>query len=203
MKEDRIEVLHTLIRQHPFGAMVTCGEDGPTAEHIPFVLHSEGSTNGTLRGHVAKQNPIVDQVSIELNTLIIFQGPQTYITPSWYASKAEHGKVVPTWNYALVHAYGKLTVTHDEAWLREHLDSLTSSQEASQAAPWKPDDAPAKFIGQQIKGIVGVEIKIDRFQGKWKVSQNKGLADKNGIVEGLRAVATDDATAMADLVQER
>ncbi|MEE9334210.1 MAG: FMN-binding negative transcriptional regulator [Granulosicoccaceae bacterium] len=202
MKEDRLDVLHSLIDQHPFGAVVTCGADGPTAEHIPFVVHSELTTNGTLRGHVAIRNPIVEAASAEPNTLVIFQGPHTYISPSWYASKAEHGKVVPTWNYAIVHAYGKLTVTHDETWLREHLASLTLAHEANQPIPWKPEDAPAKFLGQQIKGIVGIEIKIDRFQGKWKISQNKNAADKSGVVAGLREVASENATAMADLVQE-
>jgi len=202
MKEDRLSVLHSLIAQHPFGAMVTCGEDGPTADHIPFVMHSDVSTNGTLRGHVAIRNPIVEAASTEPGTLVIFQGPHTYISPSWYASKAEHGKVVPTWNYALVHAYGKLTITHDENWLREHLASLTSSHEANQRVPWKPTDAPAKFLGQQIKGIVGVEIEIDRFQGKWKISQNKNAADRSGVIAGLREVASEDAIAMADLVHQ-
>ncbi len=203
MKEERLEVLHSLIKQHPFGAMVTCGVDGPTADHIPFVLHSDLSTNGTLRGHVAIRNPIVEAASAKPSTLLIFQGPHTYITPSWYASKAEHGKVVPTWNYALVHAYGKLTITHDENWLREHLASLTLTHEANQATPWKPEDAPAKFLAQQLKGIVGIEIKIDRFQGKWKISQNKNAADKKGVIAGLQELASEDATAMAELVRQR
>ena len=202
MKEDRLDVLHSLIKQHPFGAIVTCGEDGPTADHIPFVIHSELSAHGTLRGHVAIRNPIVEAASVEPNALVIFQGPHTYISPSWYASKAEHGKVVPTWNYAIVHAYGKLTIMRDETWLRKHLALLTLSHEADMPEPWKPDDAPAKFLGQQIKGIVGVEIEIDRFQGKWKISQNKNATDKSGVVAGLRKIATEDAVAMADLVQQ-
>ncbi len=202
MKEDRLDVLHALIKQHSFGAIVTCSEDGPVADHIPLLLHGELSTNGTLRGHVAIQNPLVKAASVEPSALVIFQGAHSYISPSWYASKAEHGKVVPTWNYALVHAYGKLTITHDEAWLRSHLASLTLSHEANMPEPWKPDDAPAKFLSQQIKGIVGIEIEIDRFQGKWKISQNKNATDKSGVVEGLQEVATEDAIAMADLVKQ-
>lgn len=201
LREERLPVLHSLITEHPFGALVTCGEQGPTAEHIPFVLHSDESDNGTLRGHVGRHNPLAQQINDGVPTLVIFQGPQTYITPTWYPSKAEHGKVVPTWNYALVHAYGKLSFVHDEIWLREHLESLTLSQEADQRIPWKPDDAPATFLNRQITGIVGVEIKIDRFEGKWKVSQNKGPSDRNGVVDGLRAVDTDETNAMAKLVE--
>lgn len=200
LKEDRLEVLHSLIVRNPFGALVTCNDNGPTAEHIPFVLHGELSENGTLRGHVSRHNPVALHVSNKLDTLVIFQGPHSYITPSWYPSKAAHGKVVPTWNYVLVHAYGKLNIIQDELWLMEHLESLTLTQEKELTTPWKPSDAPEKFLNQQLKGIVGVELIIDRFEGKWKISQNKGAADKAGVVAGLQSTGTDDAVAMANLV---
>lgn len=200
LKEDRQDVLHSLISKNPFAALVTFNENGPCADHIPFVLHPELSVKGTLRGHVSKHNPVAQYVSENPDTLVIFQGPHAYITPSWYASKAEHGKVVPTWNYILVHAYGKLEIIRDEVWLMEHLKSLTLSHEKGLKKPWKPADAPEKFIHQQLKGIVGVELKIDRFEGKWKVSQNKNAADKAGVVSGLQALGTEDAVAMAELV---
>jgi len=202
LKEDRVEVLHSLITQHPLGAMVTCGEDGPSADHIPFILHDDGSENGVLRGHVAKRNPVVEAARVGLQTLVIFQGPQIYITPTWYPSKQEHGKAVPTWNYALVHAYGALTLQEDKSWLREHLDALTHQHENTRTVPWAPSDAPAAFIDQQIGGILGIEIKIDRFQGKWKVSQTKNATDRAGVVAGLTEVATDDAASMAELVKQ-
>jgi len=202
LKEDRVEVLHSLIKQHPLGAMVINAGDGPTADHIPFILHDDGSINGVLRGHVAKRNPVVEAAKAGVQTLVIFQGPQVYITPSWYPSKREHGKAVPTWNYALVHAHGTLSLQEDKAWLREHLDALTHRHEHMRSEPWAPSDAPVKFIDQQIGGILGVQIKIDRFEGKWKVSQTKNVTDRAGVVEGLRQVATDDAKAMAELVKQ-
>lgn len=200
LKEERLEVLHSLIAKNPFGAIVTCTSNGPSADHIPLVLHSDLSANGTLRGHVAKNNPLAEYSNSAVDTLVIFQGPHTYITPSWYPSKAEHGKVVPTWNYVLVHAYGKLVLNHDKDWLMQHLESLTLLHEANREIPWKPKDAPEKYLSQQLSGIVGVELIIDRFQGKWKISQNKGATDKLGVVEGLRSEATEHAIAMADLV---
>jgi len=207
-REDRLDVLHATIAQHPLGALVTHSNAGITAEHIPFIMHSEISANGTLRGHVGINNPLVEHMnvspeSVELNTLVIFQGPQAYISPSWYPSKVEHGKVVPTWNYVLVHAYGNLQLIEDELWLMEHLEALTFSQESQRAIPWKPSDAPEKFMQRQLKGIVGVEVEVDRFEGKWKVSQNKNAADAMGVVTGLKAAGTEELSAMAALVEDR
>lgn len=202
-KEDREAVLHALIRQYPLGAMVTHGVSGISAEHIPFVLHEEGPGKAVLRGHVARSNPVGNEGSVGLDSLVIFQGPQIYITPSWYPSKTEHGKVVPTWNYVLVHAHGKVRLMHDEEWLKRHLKALTFSQESTQPNPWEPADAPLKFLNTQIKGIIGVEIEIDRLQGKWKVSQNKSVEDRAGVINGLRSLATDGANAMADVARRR
>ena len=188
-REDRLDCLHSLVNDNSFGTLVTVSENIPVADHIPFFLHDseEDGELGTLRGHVAVANPVWKSVNGEQEVLVIFQGPSAYVTPNWYASKQEHGKVVPTWNYMVVHARGKLTVQQDSAWLLAHLNSLTGQHEAVQKTPWKVSDAPADFIDRQMRGIVGVEILITDLAGQWKLSQNKDAADYAGVVEGLTA----------------
>ncbi|WP_353190137.1 FMN-binding negative transcriptional regulator [Pandoraea pnomenusa] len=185
--EDRPEVLHDLIRQHPLGLLVSAGAQGLIADSIPFLMYPEEGELGTLRAHLARANPHVAALQGVEDCLVAFTGPQGYITPSWYAAKAEHGKVVPTWNYAAVHAWGKPRVIDDAAWLRRLVGDLTQSQEQGRAAPWAVEDAPADFIDGMLRAIIGVEIPIRRIEGKFKMSQNRAMPDRVGVVEGLRA----------------
>ena len=164
-------------------------------------LHIEDAANGVLCGHVARANPLWQTFDRRAQALAIFHGPHQYITPSWYPSKAAHGKVVPTWNYAVVHAYGRLSVYHDAERLRAHVDSLTASQEAGRDQPWALTDAPAAFIAGMVEGIVGFELPVDRLVGKWKMSQNRTAADRAGVVDGLTDTATPAAQAVAELIQ--
>ena len=199
-REDDPAVQHALIRAHPLGLLVTMGADGLEANLIPFVLDASAGPHGTLRGHLARPNPQWRQFDPAVEALVVFQGPEAYITPSWYATKAETGRVVPTWNYVVVQVRGGMTTTDDPAWLRSQIGSLTAQQEAPRAEPWHVDDAPAAFVEGQIRGIVGIEIAITRIDGKWKTSQNRPAADHAGIIAGLSA---DGAADMAGLVRDR
>jgi transcriptional regulator len=201
-REDRLEVQHELMRAHPLGLLISTGPNGLIANPVPFVLHAEASERGTLLCHVARANPHWRELDASRECLVVFQGPQVYVTPSWYETKRETGKVVPTWNYATVHAWGRPRVIDDAEWLRRNVEDLTRANESVFPAPWKVDDAPADFVAMQLKAIVGIEIPIDRIEGKWKVSQNRPEADREGVVAGLRAQGSTSAV-MADLVAER
>jgi transcriptional regulator len=194
-EETRVEVLHRLIHDHPLGALVTFGADGLNANHVPFEIDPDPAPFGTLRAHVARANPVWREFSKEVEPLVIFQGAQSYITPSWYQTKKETGKVVPTFNYIVVHAYGTMRVFEDSAWLRKFVGGLTDRFEASRAQPWAMTDAPEDFIAMQLRAIVGIEIQLTRLIGKWKTSQNRSAADQEGVVAGLRE--SDDAVARA------
>lgn len=200
-REDDLGAMHGLIRAFPLGLLISVGEGGIVANPVPFVLDAATGEKGTLRCHVARANPQWKELQTAAECLVVFQGPQAYITPSWYATKRESGKVVPTWNYATVHAWGQPRVMDDADWLARQINALTDQQEASRAAPWKVDDAPAPFVAAQIRGIVGIEIPISRIEGKWKVSQNRPEADRAGVVAGL--TENDAAIDMAALVTER
>jgi transcriptional regulator len=199
-REDSLEVQHALIRAHPLGALVTYGAGGLSANLIPFILDPEGSLLGTLKCHVARANPQWRDFDPAVEALVIFQGVERYITPSWYAAKREHGKVVPTWNYATVQARGPMRAIEDRDWLAAQIAALTAANEGARAEPWAVSDAPEAFVASQMKGIVGIEIPISRIEGKWKVSQNRPAADREGVVAGLREAGEADANAMADLV---
>lgn len=201
-REDRIEVQHDLIRAHPLGLLITAGPGGLMANPIPMLIYPEGSERGTLRAHLARGNPQWRELSAVAECLVVFQGPQEYVTPSWYPTKQETGKVVPTWNYVTVQASGRPQVIEDAAWLRRQLDDLTLLKEGARLSPWKVDDAPPEYVVAQLKGIVGVEIPIDRIEGKWKVSQNRPEADRAGILAGLREQG-EPSESMAALVAER
>lgn len=183
-REDRLETLHELIRAHPLATLITSGSGGLIANLVPFIVVNSGD-KGTLRAHVAKANDQVAALQAGAETLVVFQGPEAYITPSWYPSKKEHGRVVPTWNYVVVQARGTPHVIDDPAWLRAQIEALTSSQESRRAEPWKVTDAPPSFVDEQIKAIIGIEIPILSIEGKWKVSQNRSDADRRGVYEGL------------------
>ena len=200
-REERIPVLHDLIRVRAFAALVTLGPDGLSAEHIPLELDPEPGPLGTLRGHVARANPVWQTYRKDVEVLAVFQGPDGYVTPSWYPTKRETGKVVPTWNYAVVHAHGPMRVVEDREWLRALVTRLTDRHEHGRAQPWRVTDAPEDFVDGMLKGIVGLEIAITRLEGKWKMSQNRNAADRAGVVEGLRANGDAGSAAVADQVR--
>jgi transcriptional regulator len=188
-KETRPDILHGLIRAHPLGLLICNGAEGPVANAIPFLLDADVQPNGRLRAHLAKANPqwrlLADNPASPV--LIVFQGSDAYVTPSWYETKRETGKVVPTWNYAIVQVRGTVKVIDDQDWLARQIADLTASQEGPREAPWAVTDAPAPFIQSQIKGIIGLEIEISEIHGKWKVSQNRPVADRAGVAQGLES----------------
>jgi transcriptional regulator len=200
-EETRVETLHELIRAHPLGALVTLTPGGLDANHIPFEVDPEPAPFGTLRGHVARANPVWRDFARDVEALVMFQGPETYVSPSWYPSKQETAKVVPTWNYVVVHAHGPLRFIDDRRWLRAFVERLTNRHEAGRRDPWKITDAPADYIDKQVGAIVGLEIPLTRLVGKWKVSQNRPAQDRDGVVEGLRRQGDPASVAMADAVR--
>ena len=200
--ESRLAVQHALIREHSLGLLITAGPDSLQANPIPFLIDAEASERGTLRAHLARANPQARELAAVTECLVVFQGPQHYISPSFYPTKRETGKVVPTWNYITVHAWGRPRVIDDASWLRRQIEDLTRHKEESRAVPWAVDDAPEAFVAMQIKGIVGLEIPIVRIEGKWKVSQNRPAVDQAGVVAGLRG-SGPEAEAMANAVAER
>jgi transcriptional regulator len=199
-REDRPEVQHALIRKHPLGLLITAGPAGLLANLFPFLLDAEGAEKGTLRLHMARANPQWRELEAIEECLVVFQGPQDYVTPSWYATKRETGKVVPTWNYATVHVWGRPRVMNDDAWLRRQIEDLTDSREAQRTEPWMVSDAPDDFVAMQMRAIVGIEIPILRIEGKWKMSQNRPEADRAGVIAGFRETGDE---AIAALVEER
>jgi transcriptional regulator len=199
-REERLETLHELIRAHPLATLITAGPAGLTANLVPFILAETGG-KGTLRAHIAKVNDQVEALAGGAETLVIFHGPEAYITPSWYPSKKEHGRVVPTWNYAVVQVRGTPRVVDDAAWLRTQIGALTSAQESRRSEPWNVTDAPEAFIEGQMKAIIGIEIPILTIEGKWKVSQNRSAADRQGVYEGLQAEGGNED--MAKLVAQK
>lgn len=201
-REDDVASIHALIRDHSLATLVTLGPEGLVANHIPMEIDPDPLPWGTLRGHVARANPVWHGANADVPALAIFVGPQGYITPSWYATKLDTGKVVPTWNYVAVHAYGPLRAIDDPAWLRDFVGRLTDRHEAGRAPMWRITDAPHDYIDRQLKGIVGIEIPVTRFEGKWKVSQNREPADRAGVVAGLRAEGGEPQGALADLVEK-
>lgn len=198
-EEARSEVLHALMREHPFATLVTQGATGLTADHLPLHFTAATGPRGVLHGHVARGNRLW-QDAAEREVLAIFHGPQAYVTPSWYATKREHGKAVPTWNYVVVHARGRLRVIDDPAWLHRQLEILVAEHEAGFAEPWRIGDAPPDYIEKMLAAVVGIEIGIADLTGKWKISQNQPEINRTGVVAGLRDSGTAEAAAMADLV---
>lgn len=200
--EKRLDVLHALVRRHPFGLLVTQTADGPSANGIPFILDPDGAAGlGTLRGHVARANPVWREAATEVPSLVVFQGPDAYVSPGWYPSKAEHGKVVPTWNYVMVQARGRLRAIDDPAWLLQLVTRLTERHETPRSAPWAVSDAPADYVQTMLRAIVGIELELTSLSGKWKVTQNRPAADRAGVVDGLKAVGDDAAMALAAQVE--
>jgi transcriptional regulator len=194
------QALQGLIRSYPLAALVTTGADGITADHIPLELHPTEGDHGTLRGHVARANPLWRQADGQA-VLAIFQGPQAYISPTWYATKAATHKVVPTWNYAVVHAHGVLSAVQDADWLMALVKRLTTQHEAGRDPAWAVTDAPADYVAQMVRAIVGIEIRLTRCVGKWKSGQNRAEADRNGVAAGLAREPRLDVDQLADLIR--
>lgn len=193
--------LHALIRAEPLGTWVLHDGAGLVANHIPFLLDAERGPHGTLVAHVARANPAWRSFAAGAEALVIFQGAQCYISPSWYPSKHQHGKAVPTWNYAVVHAHGRPRAIEHRDWLHAHVSRLADLHESTQAVPWKVSDAPADYIDKMLAAIVGIEIELTRLVGKWKVSQNRPDADKRGVVAGLLSRDDAESREMTGLVE--
>jgi transcriptional regulator len=187
-REDRPEVLHDAVRRIGFATLVTQGLD---ANHLPMLLQ-----DGVLRGHVARANPVWKAGAGE--ALAIFLGPHAYVSTSWYPSKAEIGKAVPTWNYITVHARGTISWMQDADWLRAHVTALSATHEAGRAAPWSVSDAPAGYIDTMLRAIVGFELTVTDIQGKWKLSQDRDAADRTGVRDGLLGDGQEDLSRLLD-----
>ncbi len=185
-REDRIDVLHAAIRTAGPATLVSMTGQGLFASHAPLLLDPDPAPYGTLIGHLAKANPHASIADPGTETLVIFHGPNGYITPSYYAAKKEHGKVVPTWNYSAIHAYGTLETFDDPDRLLDVVSRLTDAHEHPRAAPWAVSDAPDDFVQGMLRGIVGISLRITRLEGKVKMSQNRPATDIGGVVEGLR-----------------
>jgi transcriptional regulator len=201
--EHRTEQLHEFIRAHPLATIVSATAAGLIATHAPLILDDALGEHGELRGHFARANPHATLAGRAGATMAIFSDPGAYISPSWYPSKAEHGKVVPTWNYVAVHAEGELELIDDPAFVRANILALTRAHESARQAPWHVSDAPESFIAQQLKAIVGVRIRIVRLEGKWKMSQNRPEEDIDGVVKGLSASTSDPDRMVGRLVEAR
>jgi transcriptional regulator len=202
--ECRPEVLHSFIREHPLGLLISCSnEEGLTATHVPMLLDVPADSSGVLRCHVARANPHQSVLAKGAPVLVVFQGPDHYITPSWYPSKAEHGRVVPTWNYVAVHVWGQATVFDDHQALLHHVGQMTEFQESVFTEPWRVTDAPQEYVSGLARAIVGIEIRIERMQGKWKLSQNRPAKDRTSVVDGLEDLATCRSVQMADAMKKR
>ncbi|MCA0316411.1 MAG: FMN-binding negative transcriptional regulator [Candidatus Melainabacteria bacterium] len=197
-KEERVEVLHQLIRSNPFGMVISNGEEGPLLTSVPILLNQDDSKFGTLQCHIARANPHWRSIDGQ-KALVVFQGANAYISPNWYPTKEENGMVVPTWNYVMVQARGVARVVDDASWLKKQITTLTNQEESGFSQPWKVSDAPDDYIDGQIKAIIGIEIKIDTLEGKWKVSQNRAVKDRQGVANHFDSV---DNTEMSELVKE-
>jgi len=204
-QESRPDVLAGALAAHPLAALITSGPAGLQASHIPLLFTLADSTPGTLRGHMARANPHWRDAVPPCQALAIFSGPQHYISPNWYPSKHEDGpeggKVVPTWNYIVVHAHGTLTIHDDPHWLLANVSALTDQHEAASPTPWRVSDAPPTYIENLLKAIVGVELTITRWEGKWKLSQNRSAPDRAGVAAGLDALADPAAGKLAKFVK--
>ena len=194
--------MHALIVSQPLATLVTLGASGLFASHIPMILEDDGSQFGVLKGHISRANTQWRDFVPTVDALAIFAGHQHYITPRWYPGTKEHGKEVPTWNYVVVHAYGPLKVVQDEQWILTNVEKLTNIHEAGSPVPWRVSDAPEDFIRSQLKGIVGLELPIQKLEGKWKVSQNRTERDRNGVIDGLAKLNTPESLAMKALVED-
>ena len=201
--ETRTDVLHALMRTHPLTTLVTLCDSGLVANHVPVQTLDDPTPLGSIRGHIARANPLWREYRSDTQALAIFQGPQVYISPSFYPSKAKTGEVVPTWDYAVVHAGGTLRFIEDAEWLRRFVSGLTNTHEMPRSEPWKIDDAPAAYIDKMLTLIVGFEFSISSLAGKWKVSQNRPQGDRRGVIQNLEAATDADSQEIAAMLASR
>ncbi len=202
-KVEDVGEARALMRARPFAVLVTMGSDGLIATHLPTVLKTDGAGPlGRIECHLARPNPQWKTFQPDVDALMIFQGPEAYIRPDWYPAKAEHGKTVPTWNYAVVHAYGRLETVQDQAWLLAHVSDLSDQQEAPYASPWSTSDAPESYMAVMARGIVGLKLYITRLEAKLKMSQNREGRDRAGVVQGLRERAQGEDGEIAGIVEK-
>lgn len=199
--EQRPEVLQDLIRRYPLALLVANTSSGLDANHIPLMLQTDIQGKVTLQGHLARANSFWKQVASQSEVLTIFQGPNQYISPNWYASKQEHGQVVPTWNYVVVHVHGKIVWHDNRDWLARMLDELTNLHESTQANPWRMSDAPRDYLDKMMQAVVGLEIVVERMIGKWKVSQNREPIDRASVIDHLEKSRKPDEVVMAELIR--
>src|ERR1700720_3534412 len=200
-KEERVSILHDAIRRAGLATLVSLTDEGLIASHVPLLIDPEPAPYGTLLGHLARPNPQARRAIGD--ALAIFLGPDAYITPSWYATKQETGKVVPTWNYIAIHAYGPLEFIDDPGHAREHITRLTERHERHRPVPWAASDALEQFIAALVRGIVGFRLTIKRLEGKWNMGQNRPLADRIGMTDGLAAAGRFDMAALVRPVAEQ
>ncbi len=193
-EQPNLTACHGLIEANSFGTLVSVSGGVPVATHIPFVLERERGANGTLVGHMARANPQCDLLNAE--ALAVFQGPHAYVSPSWY----EAAPAVPTWNYMAVHAYGTPEIIDDPGHARQALARLVDVHESSHSALWTLGSLPDEFVEEMIRGIIAFEIPVARLEGKWKLSQNRSAADRNGVIEGLRAQGDSMSHAVAQMM---
>lgn len=203
--EERIEVLHTLIQAHPLAALVSLQAGELEANHIPFIVSppTAGAPYGVLRGHVARNNPVWQSAVSAQDVLLIFQGAQAYISPRWYEEKQRSGSVVPTYNYAVVHAHGPMRIVEDRQEFLRLLSDLSDNFERKFDQPWKVSDAPEEYVDRMMDMIVGIEIPIRRISGKWKTSQNKSTQDRVNMVDGLREQHDPASHALASAMEQQ
>lgn len=203
-KESRTQVLHDLIRARPLATFVICQDNETVVDHLPLMVCTGEGESSVLRGHIPRANPIWKSFDGKSKkALAVFQGPDSYVTPSWYPSKHPHGKAVPTWNFVVAHAHGYPLAVHDADWLLKHLNELTDWQESDRELPWQVSDAPEDYIDKMLAHIVGIEMPISELHGKWKVSQNRPQGDRLGVAAGLRRQADENSLAMESLVRQR
>lgn len=198
--ENDTQKLQQHIRDYGFGLLIIADDGGIEANHLPFHLSEEADSPSVLQCHVARKNPVWQRILGGARVLAVFQGPDGYISPSWYPTKAETGRVVPTWNYLAVHAEGTARIVEDATWLRQHLHQLTDQHESRMNEPWSVDDAPTEFTEQLAKAIVGIEIKIETLSGKLKASQNQSEQNKAGVKAGLENEAGVHSLALSQLI---
>jgi transcriptional regulator len=201
-REERLPVLHGFIAANGFAPAVTHGTEGLEATHLPWLLDPAAGPFGTLRGHLARANRHWRRIDGGAEALVIFGGPHAYISPSWYPAKAEHGRVVPTWNYIVVHVRGRAQIVDDRVWLRRLVGDLTARHEAGRPASWAVSDAPADYVEEMLSAIVGIEVAIDAIEGKWKLGQNRSLGDRRGMADALAAEDGPGAQAVADAIRD-
>jgi transcriptional regulator len=199
-RNDDLPQIRAFMREERFATLISSGPLGLFATHLPTVTKDD-APYAMVECHLARANPQWKDLAAADEALMIFQGPQAYISPNWYPSKAEHGKVVPTWNYVALHAYARPEVIEDANWLRRHVAELTAQEEANEPRPWALSDAPDDYVERMLRGIVGFRFRIARIEGKWKMSQNRGAEDRDGIVTGLRARNDGDDLHVADTIQ--